>query len=48
MAGNIASQLDGVSSTIDVKGILQGENILIAADRALKRQGKQLMTWGRG
>lgn len=48
MAGNIASQLDGISSTIDVKGILQGENILIAADRALKRQGKQLMTWGRG
>ena len=48
MAGNIASQLDGGSSTIDVKGILQGENILIATDRALKRQGKQLMTWGRG
>ena len=48
MAGNIASQLEGGSSTIDVKGILQGENILIATDRALKRQGKQLMTWGRG
>ena len=47
MAGNLASQLQGVGSgQIQATGILQGENILISLERTLKRKGYgELATW---
>ena len=47
MAGNLASQLQGAGNgQIQATGILQGENILIALERTLKRKGYgELATW---
>ena len=47
-AGNIASQLQGAGGNINLKGVLSGENIYIAADRYARRSGRgELVTFHR-
>lgn len=48
-AGNVASQLEGNGlGNLHVVGKLHGTDMLLLVDRALKMQGKELATWGRG
>lgn len=47
-AGNIASQLQGAGGSINLNGVLSGENIYIAADRYARRSGRgELVTFHR-
>jgi hypothetical protein len=42
----LAQNLQGEGRSINVQGILSGENILIATERTLKRKGRgELVTW---
>lgn len=47
-AGNIASQLQGAGGSINLNGVLSGENIYIAADRYARRSGRgEIVTFHR-
>lgn len=47
-AGNIASQLQGAGGSINLNGVLSGENIYLAADRYARRSGRgELVTFHR-
>lgn len=44
--GNLASQLQGVGGSMNLRGIIRGEDILVVADRSARRQGKgELLFW---
>jgi hypothetical protein len=47
-AGNIASQLQGAGGSINLNGVLTGENIFLSADRYARRSGRgELVTFHR-
>ena len=48
MQGNLASSLseNGLNS-MNIAGRIKGTDIILAIDRSLKLEGKQLLTWGR-
>lgn len=47
-AGNIASQLQGAGGSINLNGVLSGENIFLSADRYARRSGRgELVTFHR-
>lgn len=44
--GVLASQLQGVGGSMNLRGIIRGEDILVVADRSARRQGKgELLFW---
>ena len=44
--GNLASQLQGFGGSMNLRGIIRGEDILVVADRSARRQGKgELLFW---
>lgn len=47
MQGSLANQLEGNGiGNLNLRGVLQGENIIISVDRTLRRMGRgELMTW---
>ena len=48
MQGNLASQLqDNGMQNMNIAGRIKGTDIILAIDRSLKIEGKQLLTWGR-
>ena len=48
MQGNLASSLsENGLNTMNIAGRIKGTDIILAIDRSLKLEGKQLLTWGR-
>lgn len=48
MAGNLASSMQGNNmQNMNIAGRIKGTDIILAIDRSLKLDGKQLLTWGR-
>ena len=48
MASNLASSLqDNGMQNMNIAGRIKGTDIILAIDRSLKIEGKQLLTWGR-
>ena len=48
MQGNLASSLqDNGMQNMNIAGRIKGTDIILAIDRSLKIEGKQLLTWGR-
>jgi hypothetical protein len=44
--GSLASQLQGIGGSMNLRGIIRGEDILVVADRSARRQGKgELLFW---
>jgi hypothetical protein len=44
--GSLASQLQGAGGSMNLRGIIRGEDILVVADRSARRQGKgELLFW---